>query len=86
MNFGLYKDFHLTERRKPEFRMEAFNFLNKTNFNAPNCNRSADNLGSLTGAQAARDIQFALLSVALPASLRQSLTRARAELRTSRRA
>ena len=60
MNFGLHKDFHITERQKFEFRMEAFNFLNKTNLNAPNGNRSSNNFGSITGTQPAREIQFAL--------------------------
>ena len=60
MNFGLHKDFHLTERQKIEFRMEAFNFFNKTNFGAPNGNRSANNFGAITSTQPAREIQFAL--------------------------
>ncbi|MBL8240036.1 MAG: TonB-dependent receptor [Bryobacterales bacterium] len=60
MNFGLHKDFRITESNKIEFRMEAFNFFNKTNFGAPNGNRSAGNFGSITGTQPAREIQFAL--------------------------
>ena len=60
MNFGLHKDFQITERQKFEFRLEAFNFLNKTNLNAPVGNRSANNFGSITGTQPAREIQFAL--------------------------
>jgi hypothetical protein len=60
MNFGLHKDFHLTERQKIEFRMEAFNFFNKTNFGAPIGNRSANNFGAITSTQPAREIQFAL--------------------------
>jgi hypothetical protein len=60
MNFGLHKDFRVTESQKLEFRMEAFNFFNKTNLGAPNGNRSAGNFGSITGTQPAREIQFAL--------------------------
>jgi hypothetical protein len=61
MNFGLHKDFRLTERQKVEFRMEAFNFFNQTNLGAPNGNRSSGAFGTITGlAQPAREIQFAL--------------------------
>jgi len=60
MNFGLHKDFRITENHKLEFRMEAFNFFNKTNFGQPNGNRSAGNFGSITSTQPAREIQFAL--------------------------
>jgi hypothetical protein len=60
MNFGLHKDFRVSETHKVEFRMEAFNFFNKTNLGAPNGNRSAGNFGSITGTQPAREIQFAL--------------------------
>ena len=61
MNFGLHKDFHITERVKTEFRMEAFNFLNKTNLGNPNSNRSSGGFGTITGLNGpAREIQFAL--------------------------
>jgi hypothetical protein len=60
MNFGLHKDFRITETQKLEFRMEAFNFLNKTNFNNPNGNRSAGAYGTITSTQPPREIQFAL--------------------------
>jgi len=35
MNLGLHKEFSLTEHFKLEFRTEAFNALNKTNFDSP---------------------------------------------------
>jgi hypothetical protein len=61
MNFGLHKDFHITEKFKTEFRMEAFNFFNKTNLGNPNGNRSAGGFGTITGLNGpAREIQFAL--------------------------
>ena len=61
MNFGLHKDFHITEKFKTEFRMEAFNFLNKTNLGNPNANRSSGAFGTITGLNTpAREIQFAL--------------------------
>lgn len=60
MNFGLHKDFRFTESQRLEFRMEAFNLFNKTNFSAPNGNRSSNAFGTITGTQPAREIQFAL--------------------------
>jgi len=61
MNFGLHKDFAVTEASRVEFRMEAFNLLNKTNFGSPNANRSSAAFGTITSlAQPAREIQFAL--------------------------
>ncbi|MBM3786806.1 MAG: TonB-dependent receptor [Acidobacteria bacterium] len=60
MNFGLHKDFRIVEGHKLEFRMEAFNFLNKTNFEPPVGNRTANNFGSITATRPAREIQFAL--------------------------
>jgi hypothetical protein len=60
LNFGLHKDFFFTESQKIEFRMEAFNLLNKTNFGNPVSNRSANNFGTITSTQQARELQFAL--------------------------
>ena len=60
MNFGLHKDFRVMEGHKVEFRMEAFNFLNKTNFDPPNGNRTANNFGAISATRPAREIQFAL--------------------------
>jgi hypothetical protein len=57
---GLHKDFRVTEGSRVEFRAEAFNVLNRTNFNAPNSNRSSNAFGSITSAQPAREIQLAL--------------------------
>jgi hypothetical protein len=61
MNFGLHKDFGISEFKRIEFRMEAFNLLNKTNFGTPNANRSSGAFGTITSlSQPAREIQFAL--------------------------
>jgi hypothetical protein len=60
MNFGLHKDFRFTESQKIEFRMEAFNFFNRTNFRDVSNNRSSGNFGALTSTNPAREIQFAL--------------------------
>jgi hypothetical protein len=57
----LQKDFPLaSERTKLEFQAECFNVLNKTNFQAPNSNRSNSNFGTITSTFAARVMQFAL--------------------------
>jgi len=57
----LQKDFPLSgERTKLEFQAECFNVLNKTNFQAPNANRSNSNFGTITSTFAARVMQFAL--------------------------
>lgn len=62
LNLGLHKEFSLTERFRLEFRTEAFNLLNKTNFDAPNSNRSSGGFGTITStvANPARQIQMAL--------------------------
>jgi hypothetical protein len=60
MDLGLHKDFNLTERFRMSFRTEAFNALNKTNFSAPNGNRSSNAFGTITSTYPARQMQFAL--------------------------
>jgi hypothetical protein len=60
LDLGLHKDFPITETHRIEFRAEAFNALNKTNFNAPVGNRSANNFGTITGTHPSRELQFAL--------------------------
>lgn len=60
LNFGLHKDFAITERQGLQFRAEAFHLFNKTNFNSPNRNRSSGSFGLISSTQPARQIQFAL--------------------------
>jgi hypothetical protein len=43
-----------------EFRAEFFNLLNRTNFRAPNANRSAANYGTITAAYDPRIIQLGM--------------------------
>jgi hypothetical protein len=60
MDLGLHKDFHVTERFVLSFRTEAFNLFNRTNFSAPDGNRSAGSFGTITRTYLPRQIQFAL--------------------------
>ncbi len=60
-DFGVIKSFPLfNETTRLEFRAEAFNLFNHTNFGAPNTNVSNSNFGTITSAFPAREIQFAL--------------------------
>ena len=61
LDLGLHKGFGLVGRSRLEFRIEAFNVLNKTNFGAPNSNVSATNFGTITGlATPARQLQLGI--------------------------
>ena len=50
----------MTEGSHLEFRTEAFNILNKTNFQAPNSDRSSTSFGTITSTFPWREIQMAL--------------------------
>ena len=59
-DLGLHKQFGLwREGTRLEFRAEAFNLLNQTNFQAPNSNISSSAFGSITSTFPARQVQFA---------------------------
>jgi len=59
VDFGLAKYFPLPWRdAKLQLRIEAFNLFNKTNFRAPNGNRSAAGFGTITTTYDARQIQL----------------------------
>jgi hypothetical protein len=61
LDLGLHKQFPmLWEGHALEFRAEAFNATNRTNFLPPVSNRSANNFGVLNSAQPAREVQLAL--------------------------
>ena len=61
VDLGLHKQFRLwSEASKLDFRTEAFNLTNQTNFQAANGNISSGSFGSITSTFPARQIQFAL--------------------------
>lgn len=63
LNFGLSKNFAITERARIQFRTEFFNLTNTPQFNTPNTNiNDANNFGRIQGTQGFtnRQIQFGL--------------------------
>ena len=62
-DFGLFKNFSVTERIGVQFRSEFFNIFNNVNFGKPNANFDSGAFGSIGGlspGQFARQIQFGL--------------------------
>ncbi|MGA2987680.1 MAG: TonB-dependent receptor [Terriglobia bacterium] len=59
-DMAIYKDFSINERHKVEFRAEAFNVFNHTNFNAVGTSFGSGTYGELTSARDPRVFEFAL--------------------------
>lgn len=60
-DLGLHKAFPLwSDTSNLDFRAEAFNVLNKVNYNAPNGTFKGSSFGQITSAQPARQLQLAL--------------------------
>lgn len=59
-DFGLSKELPISERLHSQFRTEAFNLFNHSNFTAPNSSISSTAYGVITSTYAPRQIQFAL--------------------------
>jgi hypothetical protein len=53
-DFGIQKDFRITEARSFEFRAEFFNIFNHAQFNNPTGDISSGNFGNVTSARAMR--------------------------------
>lgn len=60
IDVGLSKSFKIAERHNVEFRGEAFNVLNHTNFNNPNGNIGSTAFGRITSAKDPRLVQLTL--------------------------
>jgi hypothetical protein len=60
LDLSLFKNFRITERLKLEFRSEFFNIFNHQNLALPNPGIGAAQAGTIRGASAPRQIQFAL--------------------------
>ncbi len=58
LDMALSKSFEMFKGNSLEFRVEAFNVLNKTNFRAPNGNRSTSAFGTITTTYDPRQIQL----------------------------
>ena len=59
-DLGLHKSFRLwNDRSTFDLRGEAFNVLNKVNYQAPTSNRSSGSFGSITSAFPPRQLQVA---------------------------
>ena len=60
VDLGLSKTFTLTERFRLQFRSEAFNAFNRSNFLTPNANNSSPAFGTITSTYEPRRLQLAL--------------------------
>jgi hypothetical protein len=59
-DFSLQKTFGLKEAGRLQFRAEAYNLLNRANFNIPNRTAFTPNFGKISSAQDSRQLQLAL--------------------------
>jgi len=59
-DFSAYKSFRFSEKYSAQFRLEAFNFTNTPQFNAPNTTVGNRNFGRITGAANPRNLQLGL--------------------------
>jgi len=57
---SLQKEIGIRDSRRLQFRAEAYNLLNRPNFNIPNRTAFTPNFGQISSAQDSRQLQFAL--------------------------
>ena len=57
-DFGIHKNFAITERQRLQVRFEAFNGLNNVNFALPQNNLAATDFGTIVAAGPSRELQF----------------------------
>ena len=60
VDFSVFKNFRLAERKQLQFRAEVFNLPNFANFTTISKSFDAPDHGALTASSAARQAQFAL--------------------------
>ena len=60
LDASLFKNFSITERFRVEFRLEAFNALNKTQLGTPDTNLQDATFGKITTSNDARRAQVSL--------------------------
>jgi len=60
VDYSVYKNFLIKDRRSLQFRTEFFNIFNRTNFNLPGSAFGTPAFARIFGTQPARQIQFAL--------------------------
>ena len=59
-DFGVLKNFKVTESKQIQFRAELFNILNRANFRLPDSDISSPTFNYILAANAPRQVQFAL--------------------------
>ena len=59
-DFAAYKSFQFTEKYSAQFRLEAFNFTNTPQFNAPNTRVGNANFGIISGTGRPRNLQIGI--------------------------
>jgi hypothetical protein len=60
LDFAVFKNFPITERKSIQFRWENYNFTNTPPFDPPTLEISSGNFGRITSAGLGREMQFAL--------------------------
>ncbi|MCP5116691.1 MAG: hypothetical protein GY953_38175, partial [bacterium] len=60
LDLGLHKNFDITEAISLQFRAEAFNTFNRTNFRAPDAEITSQGFGQINSTFDPREIQFGL--------------------------
>jgi len=60
LDFAVFKNFPIGERKEIQFRWESYNFTNTPAFNPPTLEISSGNFGRITSAGLGREMQFGL--------------------------
>ena len=60
LDFSIFKNFHITERKNLQFRWEMYNATNTPPFSPPGLGIGTGNFGRITSAGAGREMQVGL--------------------------